>query len=80
MSQPEWSTACLDWADRLKQGKSIIPAPIFPDEAERGLVVMRELRIVDAPGSPTIGEACAPWVFDLAASIFGAYEAGSGGD
>ena len=78
MSQPEWSTACLDWADRLKQGKSIIPAPIFPDEAERGLVVMRELRIVDAPGSPTIGEACAPWVFDLAASIFGAYEAGSG--
>lgn len=78
MSQPEWSTACLDWADRLKQGKSIIPAPIFPDEAERGLVVMRELRIVDAPGSPTIGEACAPWVFDLAASIFGAYEAESG--
>ena len=39
---------------------------------------MRELRIVDAPGSPTIGEACAPWVFELAASIMGAYEVDSG--
>jgi phage terminase large subunit-like protein len=39
---------------------------------------MRELKIVDAPGSPTIGEACAPWVFDLAASIFGAYDVESG--
>ena len=49
-----------------------------PDEAERALSVFRELKIVDAPGSPTIGEACAPWVFDLAASIFGAYDAETG--
>lgn len=40
--------------------------------------VLRELRIVDAPGSPTFGEACEQWVFDLAASIFGAYDADSG--
>ena len=75
---PEWSTACPDWAARLRAGDSIIPPPIFPDEAERGLAVMRELKIVDAPGSPTIGEACAPWVFDLARSIFGAYDVDSG--
>ena len=75
---PEWTTACPDWADRLKSGRSIIPAPIFPGEADRALAVFRELKIVDAPGSPTIGEACAPWVFDLAASIFGAYDAETG--
>jgi phage terminase large subunit-like protein len=75
---PEWSTACPDWAARLRAGESIIPAPIFPEEAERGVAVMRELKIVDAPGSPTIGEACAPWVFDLARSIFGAYDVDSG--
>lgn len=74
----EWTTSCVDWADRLKTGRSIIPAPLFPDEAETCLQVMRELRIVDAPGSPTIGEACAPWVFELAASIFGAYDKESG--
>lgn len=39
---------------------------------------MRELKIVDAPGSPTIGEACAQWVFDFAASVFGAYDPDSG--
>jgi phage terminase large subunit-like protein len=70
---PVWSTACLDWRDRIKSGRSIIPPPIFPEEAEAGLGVMRELKIVDAPGSPTMGESCAPWVFELAASIFGAY-------
>ncbi len=71
---PTWTTACPDWAGRLTRGESIIPPPIFPEEAERALAVFRELKIVDAPGSPTIGEACAPWVFDLAASIFGAYD------
>lgn len=75
---PEWTTSCLDWADRIKQGRSIIPPPIFPDEAEKALAIFKELKIVDAPGSPTIGESCAPWVFDLAASIFGAYEAETG--
>lgn len=40
--------------------------------------MFKALRIVDAPGSPTFGEACAPWVFDLVASIFGAYEVESG--
>ena len=70
----EWTTACPDWADRIRTGKSIIPKPIFPEEAERALAVFKELRIVDAPSSPTIGEACAQWVFDLAAAIFGSYD------
>lgn len=75
---PEWTTACPDWAERLRSGRSIIPPPIFPEEAEANLEVMRELRIVDAPGSPRIGEASGQWVFDLAASVFGAYDAQSG--
>jgi phage terminase large subunit-like protein len=75
---PEWTTACPDWAERLRDGRSIIPPPIFPDEAEANLEVMRDLRIVDAPGSPRIGDSCGQWVFDLAASVFGAYDAVSG--
>ena len=75
---PEWSTACPDWAARLRAGDSIIPPPIFPDQAEEALAVFKQLRIVDAPGSPTFGEACAEWVFDLVRSIFGAYDADSG--
>lgn len=73
-----WDTACLDWADRLKTGRSIIPPPIFPAQAEQALAVFKALKIVDAPGSPTFGESCGPWVFELVASIFGAYDADSG--
>ncbi len=72
------STACADWADRLKAGRSIIPPPLFPEQAAAALAVFKQLKIVDAPGSPTFGESCAPWVFDLVASIFGAYNHDTG--
>lgn len=75
---PKWSTACPDWADRLRARMSIIPPPIFPERAEEALEVFKALKIVDAPGSPTFGESCDQWVFDIVASIFGAYDAESG--
>ncbi len=75
---PEWSTSCPDWVARLHAGESIIPPPIFPEQAEQALAVFKELKIVDAPGSPTFGESCAEWVFALVRSIFGAYDADSG--
>lgn len=74
----QWSTACPDWAGKLRRGESIIPPPIFPGEAEKALAVFRRLRIVDAPGSPTFGEACAKWVFDFVAAIFGACDPETG--
>ena len=73
-----WDTSCLDWAERIKSGRSIIPPPIFKSEAARALEIFKALKIVDAPGSPTFGESCAEWVFDLVASIFGAYDRDSG--
>ena len=75
---PVWTTACPDWAERLKKGQSIIPAPIYPEQAAQALTIFKQLRIVDAPGSPTFGESCAPWVFDLVAALFGSCDAQSG--
>lgn len=40
--------------------------------------MFKQLRIVDAPGSPTFGESCEQWVFDFVAAIFGAYDSESG--
>jgi len=75
----EWSTACPGWEERIVAGQSLVPIPpLFPDEAQAGLEVMRQLRIVDAPGSPTIGEACAPWVSDFAGAVFGSYNPDTG--
>lgn len=74
----EWTTACLDWEDRLVQGRSIIPSPIFPEQAEQALAIFKELRVTDLPGKPTFGECSEQWVFDFVAAIFGAYDADTG--
>lgn len=77
-ARPEWSTACPDWADRLRGGRSIIPPPIFATEADRALAIFKELRVVDLPGRPTFGECADQWVFDFVAAVFGAYDAETG--
>ncbi|QBQ49082.1 terminase large subunit [Brevundimonas naejangsanensis] len=74
----EWSTACLDWCERIVSRRSLLPSPLFADEGEEALRVFKSLRIVDAPGKPTFGEACEEWVFDFVRAIFGAYDAASG--
>lgn len=75
----QWTTACPDWRERITRGKSLLPVKaLFPAEAKASLEVFNSLRIVDAPGEPTIEEACLPWVKDFAGTIFGAYDAESG--
>ena len=74
----QWTTACPDWWRLLAAGESIIPEPLFPDEAEASLEVFKGLKIVDAPGSPTIEASCAPWVLAFAGAVFGSYNSETG--
>jgi phage terminase large subunit-like protein len=79
MGMPAWTTACPDWEDRIIKGESLIPfAPLFPDTAAAALQILHLLKIVDAPGSPTIGESCEQWVDDFVSAIFGAYNEETG--
>jgi phage terminase large subunit-like protein len=79
VNEPTWDTACPDWESRIINRQSLVPfPPLFPDEAAACMQVLNDLRIVDAPGSPLIGESCAPWISDLAGAIFGAYNSNTG--
>lgn len=53
-------------------GESIVPPPIYPAEAERALAIFKRLRLTDVRGRPTLGTACADWVFDFVRAVFGA--------
>lgn len=71
----KWTTSCPDWERRIVARKSLVPlTPLFPDVAAEAMDVFGALRMMDADGSPTMGEACLPWVMDLVAALFGAYD------
>jgi phage terminase large subunit-like protein len=74
----QWTTACPGWESLLVAKQSIIPPPIFPDQAEQALGIFKELRVSDLPGKPTFGECSEEWVFDFVNAIFGGYEAETG--
>lgn len=75
----KWSTACPDWEKRIVNRESLIPfEPLFPEQAKRALDIFKSLKMVDVLGQPTFGDACAPWVFDFVAAIFGAYDENAG--
>lgn len=76
---PEWTTACHDWEARIVAGLPLTPCPpLYPDQAEAALAIFKELRMVDAPGSPRMGDVVREWVLDFVAAIFGAYNAETG--
>lgn len=75
MLKKTWSTACPDWQERIIAGKSLIPfPPLYREPAEMALRIFKQLRLVDVPGEPMMGEVTREWVYDFVAAIFGAYD------
>jgi phage terminase large subunit-like protein len=85
VTAPTWTTACPDWEDRIKSGRSLLPCgPLFPDQAALGMAVFRSLPAVGVvhpeglPQTPTYGEVCGQWHLDLAEALLGAYDRDAG--
>jgi phage terminase large subunit-like protein len=53
---------------------SLVPEPLFREEADAALDVFDELRVVDVAGSPKMGEVARPWIREFVAAVFGAYD------
>lgn len=70
------SLACPDWVDRLKSGRSLIPALSLPNEAEgnRAVGIFNKLRLYDVTGTPTMGEAGGEWFRQIVWVLFAALD------
>ncbi len=70
-----WTTAVPDWQKRIINQESLVPiVPIDDVRAAKALRIFKRLRLTDIPGRPSMGEVCAPWVFDFVKVIFGTYD------
>jgi phage terminase large subunit-like protein len=75
----DWTTACPDWESRIVERESLVPVgALFPDYAADAVDVFKNLRLVDATGSPLMGDTCLPWIIDIVTALFGAYDTAAG--
>jgi len=87
----QWTTACPDWRDRIREGRSLMPCgAIFPEQGRAGLELFNSLFAVGIPNPdgtvddlgrpvpPTYGQVCRPWITEIAEAIHGAYNVETG--
>ena len=67
-----WDFACLDWEDRIKTGRSLVPdLPLIETQGRRAVEIYNKLRLPDVPGKPSLAEAGADWFRDIVRALFG---------
>jgi phage terminase large subunit-like protein len=70
-----WDLSCLDWEDRMRSGRSLIPdLPLIQAEARMGLAFFDELRLPDVPDKPRLGVAAGQWFRDIVRTSFGSWD------
>ena len=70
-----WSTACQDWPDRIRAGRSLVPAlPGLNREGGRAVAIFDRLRLPDVPGQPEMAQAAGDWQRDIVRALFGSWD------
>lgn len=70
-----WATACPDWPDRLRAGRSLVPAlPELTRSGSRAVAIFNRLRLPDVPGTPEMKDAAGDWQRDIVKALFGSWD------
>lgn len=70
-----WNLSCLDWEQRLREGRSLVPdLPLDLVRGDRAVAVFNKLRLADVPGTPTMAEGGGEWFRDIVRALFGAID------
>lgn len=70
-----WDLSCPDWADRLRDGRSLVPdLPIDLARGDRAVAIFNKLRLADVPGTPTLADAGGDWFRDVVRALFGSID------
>lgn len=68
----QWDLSCVDWAERIVSGRSLMPTlPLFRSEADLAVQMFDELRLPDVPGMPKLRDAVGDWFREIVAAVFG---------
>lgn len=71
----QWNLSCPDWEDRIRQGRSLMPAlPLDPEPAIRALQAFNKMRLPDVVGKPTMEESVGDWFKEIVQALFGSYD------
>jgi phage terminase large subunit-like protein len=71
----DWNLSCLDWEDRIRTGRSLLPSlPLWDAEAQRAVAIFNRLKIPDVPGTPTFEVAGGDWFRDMVAALHGSLD------
>jgi len=70
-----WNLSCPGWEDRLRAGKSLVPAlPLHQAGGDRAVAVFNKLRLYDVPGTPALAEAAGDWFREIVRALFGSLD------
>src|SRR5262245_8918567 len=70
-----WDLSCLDWEDRIRTGRSLVPElPLNVAMATKAVLAFNKLRLADVPGTPSMAEAGGEWFRNIVRALFGSLD------
>jgi phage terminase large subunit-like protein len=74
-----WDLSCLDWEDRIREGRSLIPdLPLDRELADKAVSIFNELRLPDVAGMPMLKDAGGDWQREIVAALHGSLDRTTG--